>query len=288
MKRLRLAIQKKGRLYDQSVDLLRSCGVSLELSSRQLVIQSSNFMIDVLFVRDDDIPEYVNNGVCDLGIVGQNIILETGKNDQLTEVRSLGFGQCRVSIAVPEKSEINYIEDLSGKKIATSYPRTLDVFLKSQNIESRVVKIEGSVEIAPSLNIADAIFDIVSTGSTLKANGMKELRKVLESQAVLIKKKGAMTADKESLLDSLLQRIDGSLAAKNSRYLMMNAPKDRIAEIKELIPGMEEPTVVPLTNERKVAIHAVAKEDVLWETVEQLKNLGATSILVAPIDKIVV
>ncbi len=290
--RLRIAIQKSGRLAEKSMSLFIKCGLDFELHKNQLLQFSANFPIDLMLVRDDDIPGYVADGVCDLGIVGENILNEkifSSKDVNSVEILSrLGFGYCRLSIAVP--ASIKYLgpKSLEGLKIATSYPSSLQAFLNKNNVCSEIVELGGSVEIAPVLELSDVICDLVSTGSTLKSNRLKEVDTLFESEACLVRTAKPIGLEKTILLERLLQRIQGVMMAGKSKYIMMNAPKSALVEIFDILPGMEEPSVVPLgVDGLKVAIHAVASEDVFWETIEKLKKAGANSILVLPIEKVI-
>ncbi|MBI3506877.1 MAG: ATP phosphoribosyltransferase [Proteobacteria bacterium] len=292
-KRLRIAVQKSGRLNEKSLALLEKCGIDFDIggSKARLLYQCAEFPADLMLVRDDDIPEYVADGVCDLGIVGENVIEERvagGLKASAVEVlRKLGFGRCRLSIAVPEGSAFNGVKSLNGKRIATSYPALLRKFIARSRIKAEIVELSGSVEIAPALEVADAVCDLVSTGGTLRSNGLKEILTVLESQAVLIRTKKAGSALNGSL-ELLLRRVDGVLRAAEAKYIMMNASRDALPAIQRIIPGMEEPSIMPLgTSGKRIAIHAVAHEPVFWETIERLKEIGASSILVLPIEKII-
>ena len=290
MTNLRIAIQKSGRLSDKCLDLLNRCGLQFDARKRTLIARAKDHPVELMLVRDDDIPNYVRDGVCDIGIVGLNELEEKigPSNDNVQIVRRLGFGSCRLSMAWPKSKPYDGLESFSGKRIATSYPNILNNYLKQKNIVAEAVEISGSVEVAPSIGVADAICDLVSTGATLESNGLEEVLTILKSEAVLVRNLRSLDDQKEALIQKLLQRVDSTLLAKNAKYIMMNAPKTSIDQITKLIPGMEDPTVMPLSyDENKVAIHAVAKEDVVWETMEQLKEAGASSILVLPIEKII-
>ncbi len=282
---LRLAIQKKGRLAEKSLELLKSTGIRIENYSRQLLIKAQNFNLELLFIRDDDIPEYVRDGVADIGIVGENVIYESGK--ELDAVEKLGFGKCRMSIAVPKRNEFNSIKDLQGKNIATTYPKILQKYLDENNINANVYYISGSVEITPNINLADAIFDIVSTGSTLFSNGLKEVQTVLKSEAVLVANKN-LSKEKKKLLDEILFRIRAVNKAKDNKYILLNAPNKAIPKISELLPGIKSPTIMPLAMEGWSSVHTVISEDDFWERIENLKNAGAQGIIVMPIEKMIV
>ena len=282
---LRLAIQKSGRLSEKSLELLKAAGVRIDNYSRQLLVKAQNFDLEILFIRDDDIPEYVQDGVADIGIVGENEILEAKKD--LNIVEKLGFGKCRLSIAVPKDFQYESLKDLEEKNIATSYPVILENFLSEKNIKANVHKISGAVEITPNINLADAIFDIVSTGSTLISNGLKEVEEVIKSEAVLVSTKN-LSEEKKELLDQILFRIRSVNLAKNNKYILLNAPNDSLDKITALLPGIKSPTILPLAMEGWSSIHTVIEEDDFWERIEKLKNAGAQGILVVPIEKMIV
>lgn len=281
---LRLAIQKKGRLADKSLQLLNSAGIRIDNYSQQLLIKAQNFDLELLFIRDDDIPEYVQDGVADIGIVGENVILESEK--KLDVVKKLGFGKCRMSLAIPKQSEFNSVTELEGKNIATSYPKILKNYLDKNNVSANIHYISGSVEITPNINLADAIFDIVSTGSTLKNNGLKEVEIILKSEAVLVANKN-LSDEKKELLEQILFRTRAVNKAKNNKYILLNAPNDSIEKIIELLPGAKSPTVMPLAMEGWSSVHTVIGEDDFWGKIENLKSAGAEGILVLPIEKII-
>jgi ATP phosphoribosyltransferase len=293
--RLAIAVQKSGRLNDKSMALLSQCGLTFDAVKwkEKLVLRCSDFPVDLMMVRDDDIPEYVASGTCEMGIVGENVLEERARSsahgaDGLEVLRKLGFGRCRLSLAVPVGVPFDGPQALDGKRIATSYPGLLGSFLKDQAIKAEVVTLSGSVEIAPSLHIADAVCDLVSTGSTLHSNGLREVQTVFESQAVLIGTRREVSPLVAEALRKLLIRVDGVRQAARSKYIMMNAPKSALPAIQKIIPGMEEPSIMPLgTSGERIAIHAVAREDVFWDTIEKLKAVGASSILVLPIEKII-
>ena len=290
-----MAIQKSGRLNQRSVSLLEKCGIDFPWRQNMLLNRCRDFPLDLMLVRDDDIPEYVRTGVCDIGIVGQNVLEEKlsghGHGEAPAEVavlRELGFGHCRLSIAVPKDRDYGGLETLNGTRIATSYPVILGRFLRASDVSVDIVELSGSVEIAPALKVADAICDLVSSGSTLQSNGLEEVETILTSQAVLIRARNGAPSATEEIIDRLSRRIDGVLRAGKSKYIMMNAPASRVDDICEILPGMESPSVVPLVGQRdRVAIHAVAPEDVFWDTMDRLKAAGAASILVVPIEKII-
>jgi ATP phosphoribosyltransferase len=291
--RLRIALQKSGRLASDSLELLARCGVRIKSPKERLMLHAENFPLDVLFVRDDDIPQLVMDGVCDLGLVGTNVLEETalertsaGANTGYTVERALSFGRCRLCLAIPEERAFGGIADLNGLRIATTYPRLLRRYLDSSGISADIVTLTGSVEIAPRLGLADAICDLVSTGSTLDANRLKTVETIFKSQAALIRSKGKLSDKQQHALDILMRRIEGVLKADETKYIMLHAPKNRLEEIKRLLPGAENPTILPLAgDDSKVALHAVCSEDVFWETMESLKKCGASSILVLPIEK---
>jgi ATP phosphoribosyltransferase len=291
--RLRIALQKSGRLASDSLELLARCGVRIKSPKERLMLHAENFALDVLFVRDDDIPQLVMDGVCDLGLVGTNVLEETaierennGESSGYTVERTLSFGRCRLCLAIPEERTFGGVADLNGVRIATTYPRLLGRYLKTAGITAEIVTLSGSVEIAPRLGLADAICDLVSTGSTLEANRLKVVETIFKSQAALIRSPGRLSDKQQHALDILMRRIEGVLKADETKYIMLHAPKDRLAEIKRLLPGAENPTILPLAgDDTKVALHAVCSEDVFWETMESLKKCGASSILVLPIEK---
>ncbi len=284
---LKLAVQKKGRLSDKSLELLKLCGLEIENYSERLYVTAKNFDIDILFLRDDDIPEYVQDGVADLGIVGENVVFE--KKSDLLQLRKLGFGGCKLLIAVPELTELDTIEDINGKTIATSYPNILQGFLDKNNIKAKVITLSGSVEIAPSLGIADMIMDIVSTGNTLKMNKLKKSFPVFESQAVMISSKTlANNPGKTALLEDLLRRIDSVMTAKKSKYLMMNVSKENLSEVLKIVPSVKSPTVLPLASGDMLAVHAVIPSETFWKINLKLKEAGASGILLLPIENMII
>lgn len=284
-KTVKIAIQKSGRLSEDSLNLFRECGIRVEVGKGRLRSVSSNFPAEFLFLRDDDIPGYVEDGVADLGIVGENVLVESGKNVAL--VKALGFSKCRLSIAVSRERDFVLPEDLGGKSIATSYPRILGDYLQKNNISAHIHEISGSVEIAPSIGLADAICDIVSSGSTLLSNGLKELESIFHSEAVLIAHKD-LEAEKQAVLDKLLFRIASVQTAKDHKYVLLNAPNDKLERITAILSGMKSPTVMPLAIEGWSSVHSVLKESDFWEKIESLKAAGAQGILVIPIEKMVV
>ncbi len=288
--RLRIAIQKSGRLSDGSLDLLKKCGLTISRGRDKLYGRVQEMPIDVLLLRDDDIPEFVADDACDIGVVGQNVFNEDGLADvhesPAEEVMSLGFAQCRLMLAAPKDWDFDGASMLEGKRIATSYPGLTKKWLESQGVKARVVMMKGSVEVAPRLKIADAVCDIVSTGATLDANGLKPVATVFDSQALLIKNPKPFSPAKQEIYNALMKRVRGVMSSRDAKYIMMNAPRDAIAAITEYLPGAEAPTVLELAGSPgKVAIHAVCRESVFWDTLEALKKLGASAILVLPIEK---
>lgn len=281
---LKIAVQKSGRLHDESIELLKECGIRINNGNGQLKTTATNFPIEIYFLRDDDIPQYVEDKVADLGIVGANIIQEKGK--KVEEILPLSFSQCRLSIALPKIKSYNNIQDLQGLKIATSYPNILGQYLEDQNVSAEVHEISGSVEIAPGIGLADAICDLVSSGSTLFSNGLKEVQEVMRSEAILIGCKN-LSPDKKILLDKLLLRIKAVLKSKNNKYIMLNAPDHRLKEITAVLPGMKSPTIVPLAEEGWSSVQSVVNEEVFWDVIEKLKDLDAEGILVIPIEKMI-
>jgi ATP phosphoribosyltransferase len=285
VQKLRIAIQKSGRLYDDSVKLLSECGIDLGNVRERLRTESDDFPLEVFFLRDDDIPQYVEDGVADIGIVGENVLYE--KNRKTGVVEELGFGKCRLSIAVLRNQHYDGISTLKGKRIATSYPFLVTSYLKQHNVEADIHEISGSVEIAPGIGLADVVADLVSSGSTLFMNGLKEVETILQSQAVLIKNND-LTSEKLELLDKLLFRIKAVKKAKRNKYVLLNAPNEKLEEIIALLPGMKSPSVLPLAETGWSSVHSVLSEDEFWEKIEQLKAAGAQGILVVPIEKMVV
>lgn len=281
---LKIAVQKSGRLNEKSMNLLKECGITIN-NGGKLKSTASNFPLEVFYLRDDDIPQYVAEGVADIGIVGENEYLE--KEQPVEVLNRPGFSKCRLSLAIRREEEYNGLEWFEGKKIATSYPVILENFLKKNNIQASIEEISGSVEIAPGIGLADAIFDIVSTGSTLLANGLKEVEVALKSEALLISNSKLGTVQKE-LLDKLLFRIEAAKAAKKNKYILLNAPNDKLDEIIGLLPGMRSPTVLPLADEGWSSVHSVIKEDDFWDVIDQLRDKGAEGILVCPIEKMIV
>lgn len=282
--KLKLAVQKSGRLHDDSMRLLKECGIDISNGVNKLKSEASNFPLEVFFLRDDDIPQYVENAVADIGFVGENVVYE--KKKKVETVEKLGFGKCRLSIAV-KKSDDYSLAALNGKKIATSYPVIVQDFLSKNNIDAEIHEISGSVEIAPGIGLAEAICDLVSSGSTLFMNGLKEVETILESQAVVIRN-SEMPAEKLELLNRLLFRIRAVRKAKNNKYILLNAPNNKLQEIISLLPGIKSPTVLPLAEEGWSSVHSVLNENEFWDIIEQLKAAGAQGILVVPIEKMIV
>lgn len=281
---IRIAVQKSGRLSDDSLSLIKECGIKFYNGTGKLKSTSTNFPIEFLFLRDDDIPGYVADGVADLGIVGQNEVVEKDKN--VTTMKALGFSKCRLSLAVSKGQEYSGVEFFEGKNIATSYPKILGDYLKSQNINADIHEISGSVEIAPSIGLAEGICDIVSSGSTLMMNGLKEVEEIFKSEAVLIANNNLADWKKE-IAEKLLFRINAVQAGKSSKYVLLNAPNESIEKIISLIPGMRSPTILPLAQEGWSSVHSVLNEDTFWENIEELRVAGAEGILVVPIEKMI-
>ena len=281
---IKIGIQKSGRLNQNSIDLLKNCGISIENFNDQLKVSASNFPLDIYFLRNGDLPKYIKDGVIDLAIVGQNIIEEKG--EEIDVIENLGFSKCRVSIAVPKSTKINSIKKLNGLKIATSYPKTLQKFLKKNDINSDIHIINGSVEIAPNIGLSDAICDIVSSGSTLFKNNLIEVFKILDSEAVLVQSPN-MTPKKLDIVDKLMFRIRSVLRAKKSKYILLNAPNNKIEKISKILPVLKSPTVLPLGIKGWSSMHSVIDDDKFWEVIDKLKAEGAEDILVCPIEKMV-
>ena len=282
--RLKIAIQTKGRLNEDSLKLIQETGIKLDLGRRTLVATAKNFSMDALFLRDDDIPQTVADGVADIGIVGENEMLE--KNENVVIAKRLGFSKCRLSLAIPKSMEYTGLEFFNGKKIATSYPVILKQFLAEKNISAEIHVITGSVEIAPGIGLADAIFDIVSSGSTLVSNRLKEVEVVMKSEAVLVTNQN-LSSEKKEILDELIFRLESVQRAEGKKYILLNAPNNKVQEIAALLPGMKSPTVVPLAQEGWSSMHSVIEEDDFWEVIGKLKKAGAEGILVVPIEKMI-
>ncbi len=291
--RLRIAMQKSGRLSKESQELLKQCGVKINWNEQRLIAYSENMPIDILRVRDDDIPGLVFDGVVDLGIIGENVLeeeelgrLSGGENVQYKMLKRLEFGGCRLSIAVPRDMQYNGIQDLADARIATSYPNLLKRYMQEEGVPFKNCLLTGSVEVAPTAGLASAICDLVSSGATLEANGLKEVEVIYKSKACLIQRAAALSGEKQALIDKLLTRIQGVQQAAESKYIMLHAPKEKLEEITALLPGVENPTILPLAHDgTKVAMHVVSQENLFWETMEKLKEAGASSILVLPIEK---
>jgi len=284
VQKLKIAIQKSGRLYDDSISLLKECGIDLRNVKDRLKTESDNFPLEVFFLRDDDIPQYVEDGVADIGVVGLNVLHEKCKEAEVIE--ELGFGKCRLALAINKNEEYvaNYLQ---GKRIATSYPVLLQKYLDENKITAEIHEISGSVEIAPGIGLAEVICDLVSSGSTLFMNGLKEVETILESQAVLVRNKD-LNEEQLRWVNKLLFRIRSVKKAKRNKYILLNAPNDQLSKIFELLPGMKSPTVLPLAEEGWSSVHSVLSEDEFWEKIEQLKTAGAQGILVVPIEKMIV
>ena len=291
--RLKLAVQKSGRLTEPSLDLLGRCGLKISRGKDQLMAYGENMPLDVLFVRDDDIPDLVQEDVCDLGLVGLNVLEEKrlelaarGHPARFEQIRALDFGRCRLSLAMPDEAPFAGPQTLHGKRIATTYPYLLERYLREHDLEAEIVELSGAVEIAPRLGRADAICDLVSTGSTLQANHLREVQTILESHAVLIRTPLDLPSAKDEWVQRLLMRIDGVQQVRESKYIMLHAPRAALPEIRRLLPGSETPTIIPLEGHPdKVAVHAVCRENVFWETLEELKKAGASALLVLPVEK---
>ncbi|HSU50857.1 MAG TPA: ATP phosphoribosyltransferase [Segetibacter sp.] len=282
---LRIAIQKSGRLNEDSMKLLKECGIDIANGVNKLKTEASNFPIEIYFLRDDDIPQYVEDEVADIGFVGENVVYE--KNKKVEVVEQLGFGKCRLSIAVSRNESYNDVSYLQGKRIATTYPVIVKKFMEERGVDAEIHEISGSVEIAPGIGLAHAICDLVSSGSTLFMNGLKEVETILKSQAVLIKSSN-LDEEKQRLLDKLLFRIKAVKRSKNNKYVLLNAPNEKLSEIISLLPGMKSPTVLPLAETGWSSVHSVLKESDFWEIIEKLKDAGAQGILVVPIEKMII
>lgn len=284
MSKLKIAIQKSGRLNEDSLNLLKSCGIKVDNGRDQLKVAVPNFPLEILYLRNSDIPQYLEDGVADIAIVGENLLIEQEK--QVDIIRKLGFSKCRVSLAVPKETAITGLSYFNGKRIATSYPNTVNKFLEANNITAEIHKISGSVEIAPNIGLADGICDIVSSGSTLFKNGLKETDVILKSEAVLAAARN-LSSEKRVILDKLIFRIEAVLRAKNSKYILMNVPNDKIDAVSSILPVLKSPTILPLAEEGWSSLHSVIDEDKFWEVIDELKDAGAEGILIVPIDKMV-
>jgi len=282
---LRIAVQKSGRLTDKTLKLLENIGLRFDDYKRSLLVKCLNFDVELLLIRDDDIPEYVEDGVCDLGFVGANVAAEDGAD--VTVLRGLDYGVCHLALAVPKNGQIKKIPNLNGKKVATSYPNLTRQFFKKKGVDAEIITLSGSVEIAPRLEIADAISDLVSTGNTLKANGLVEIENIFNSETQLVKTNQPLSKGKSELIDKLLQRIEGHQLAERSRYIMMNAPEASVPKIKKIIPSLKSPTIMPLADNGTVAIHTVVPLSTFWEVMEELKEAGASGIVMLPIESMI-
>jgi ATP phosphoribosyltransferase len=285
MEKLKIAIQKSGRLSEKSLEMIAEAGINLVNGSRKLISLSSNFPLEILYLRDDDIPQYVADGVADAGIVGENVLMEAGT--RLEILQRLGFARCRLSLAVPKSVTYNGPRYFSGKKIATSYPNILQTYLTEKNIPAEIHVINGSVEIATGIGLADSIFDIVSSGSTLISNGLKEVEKIMDSEAVLLASP-LMNSGKKEIIGELLFRLRTVLASRNNKYILLNAPNDKLDQITAILPGMKSPTVLPLAIDGWSSVHSVVNENDFWQVIGKLRELGAEGILVIPIEKMIV
>lgn len=284
MRRLKVAIQKSGRLSEESFQLLKECGIRFESSSNSLIVPSRNFPLDVLYLRNSDIPQYLEDGVADVAIIGENTLVEAGRS--LKNELQLGFSKCRVSIAIPKGESYSGIGDLNGKKLATSYPNTVNAFLLKSGIKAEIHQISGSVEIAPSLGLADAICDIVSSGSTLFTNGLKEVEVLFSSEACLASSP-AIDQEATAILNKLLFRVKSVMEARNKKYVLLNAPNEKIEQITSILPGMKSPSIIPLAQSGWSSLHSVIDEGQFWEIIDQLKQAGAQGILIVPIEKMI-
>jgi len=284
MERLKIAIQKSGRLTEDSQNLFSECSIEIQDGKRQLLAPSPNFPIDLLYLRDDDIPQYIEDGIADVGILGENIYVESAAG--LRIVKRLGFAKCRLSMAVQRSEKYSGPEYFQGKRIATTYPNIVKKYLAEKGVNAEIHEISGSVEIAPNIGLADAICDIVSTGSTLMSNGLKEVDIVMYSEALMVANRG-LSAEKEQILQKLLFRIAAVETAKKNKYILLNAPNDSLTEICSILPGMKSPTILPLAKDGWSSLHSVVNEEIFWEVIDQLKAKGAEGILVVPIEKMI-
>ena len=285
MEKLKIALQKSGRLSEKSQEMIREAGISLTNGKRNLVAQSGSFPVEVLYLRDDDIPQYVEDGVADIGIVGEDVFVESGK--ELDLILRLGFSRCRLSLALPRRIEYTGVKWFSGKKIATSFPGILRKYLDEKGIDAEIHEISGSVEIAPAIGLADGICDIVSSGSTLVSNGLAEVERIMESEAVIIGREG-LSPEKSIILENFLFRMQSVLAARDNKYILLNAPNDKLDEIIRLLPGMKSPTVMPLSDPEWSSVHSVLNEKTFWSVIDKLRSAGAQGILVIPIEKMII
>ena len=284
MKKLKIAIQKSGRLHKESLNLLKNCGIHIDDEKGQLKVEVENFPLEILYLRNSDIPQYLEDGVIDIAIIGENLLLEKRKKIQVLE--KLGFSKCRLSLAVPKEEKVNSLDYFQGRKIATSFPNTLSSFLKERKINAEIHLISGSVEISPNIGLADAICDLVSTGSTLFKNGLREIEVILHSEAVLASCEKLETS-KQEILDKFIFRIRSVLRAKNRKYILMNIPNAKLDQVIKILPVLKSPTVLPLAKKDWSSLHSVVEEDSFWEVIDDLKVLGAEDILVVPINKMV-
>jgi ATP phosphoribosyltransferase len=285
MSKLKIAVQKAGRLHDDSMQILKEVGISIDNGKDQLKASAKNFPLEVFYLRNSDIPQYLKDGVVDAAIIGENILIEKGK--EITIVEKLGFSSCKVSVAVPKSVKYNSVQDLQSKRIATSYPNTVNEFLQKNNIQAELHIINGSVEIAPNLGLADAIVDIVSSGSTLFKNNLKEVEIILKSEAVLAASP-IISSEKQAILNRLQFRFQSVLKGRQSKYILLNAPNDKLQDIIKILPGMKSPTVLPLAEEGWCSVHSVIQKNEFWEIIDELKNKGAQGILVCPINNMVI
>lgn len=283
-KKLRIAIQKSGRLNEDSLRLIKDCGIAIDNGVDQLKVTARNFPLEIFFLRNSDIPEYIEDGVADIAIIGENLLIE--KPHEVEVIQKLGFSKCKVSLAIPKNENYTGLKYFKGKKLATSYPNTLQQFLKKNKLNAEIHEISGSVEIAPNIGLADGICDIVSTGSTLFKNGLKEVEVLFQSEAVLITGKN-LSKDAKQLFEKLLFRMNAVLSARNNKYILLNAPNNKLTQIIALLPGMKSPTILPLAEEGWSSVHSVISENEFWEKIDGLKKLGAQGILVVPIEKMV-
>ena len=283
-KKLRIAIQKSGRLNEDSLKLIKDCGIAIDNGDDQLKVTARNFPMEIFFLRNSDIPEYVEDGVADIAIIGENLLIE--KPHEVDVIQKLGFSKCKVSLAIPKNEKYDGLSYFNGKKLATSYPNTLQQFLKKNKLNAEIHEISGSVEIAPNIGLADGICDIVSTGSTLFKNGLKEVEVLFQSEAVLITGRN-LSAEAKSLFEKFVFRINAVLSARNNKYILLNAPNNKLNEIIALLPGMKSPTILPLAEEGWSSLHSVISENEFWEKIDGLKKLGAQGILIVPIEKMV-
>ncbi len=285
MSKLKIAVQKSGRLHEDSLKLLKDCGIAINNGKDQLKVVVDNFPMEILYLRNSDIPQYLEDGTVDIAIIGENLLLESQK--QVAVVEKLGFSKCKVSLAVPKEVEEDTLSYFNGKRIATSYPVTLQAYLDKNNIQAEIHTISGSVEIAPNIGLADGICDIVSSGSTLFKNGLRETQVILKSEAVLVKSQ-QLSTQQEAILDKLVFRIKAVLRAKNSKYILMNVPNDKIEAVTNILPVLKSPTLLPLAEKGWSSLHSVIDENQFWEVIDELKTAGAEDILIVPIDKMVI